>query len=701
VQSDPDVSRVVKVVPAPRYAQWAVGAPFWLDVRSLERFVVPKNCQDVEAGVAQVNARLGELGLNPLPVSEEPGRKVIQLAVEPCAELEKLMAHLFRPEAEGYRFLIDEDTVFILGRDLPGLFYGLMTLTQLIDDEGFIPGVAISDWPDLSFRGTHLYYDYAGAIELIPQFARLKLNTVLYQSTLYYHLSDPDDPLYPEAVAQLQSIHDLCQRQFIDLVPLLISFGHGGDIMRLNPNIAEGISVRQHFQVKDWQVQSPDVVTPDLNVINPGFESYSNHNAKGWSQEHPGVTSFIDTEDPHAGGACLRMTCDAGQVFVYQDVDCLPGKKYDGTCYLKTENIVGGGAYVVVHGITKDDRSEGLVARSSKTRGARDWQAITFSFSSQDYQRLRIYLCLEGQTGSAWFDDVEIKGVQGPNDLDNVMITKAAPLVVQDETGAITYLEGRDYEYDNSLLYYPYQVGNRLHITIKPEGKINDGDTLLLSYTRAALTTGAYIDTCCPSEPAYYEIMRSAIQSSIKHLEPKYIHVGHDELSVLNRDRRCTERHVENRELFAFEVEKLLSFVQEADPKTRMMMWGDSMSPFHDPEHIWNPDLGLANAAELIPRQVIVCIWWYDWPDTQNRIENTLTYYLNLGFDVTGSPWYDPNNAYQWAASLYNHAQDNSQVLGAIYTCWPVGGITQWGALKTLAEYTWTVHQPPFLPATE
>ena len=84
--------------------------------------------------------------------SFEPG--FIHLGVVPDAKLESRVAKLSTPAAERNRLVVEKDAVSILGSDLPGLYHGLMTLRQLVDAQGRIPRVAISDWPDLPLHGT-------------------------------------------------------------------------------------------------------------------------------------------------------------------------------------------------------------------------------------------------------------------------------------------------------------------------------------------------------------------------------------------------------------------------------------------------------------------------------------------------------------------------------------------------------------------
>jgi hypothetical protein len=116
------------------------------------------------------------------------------------------------------------------------------------------------------------------------------------------------------------------------------------------------------------------------------------------------------------------------------------------------------------------------------------------------------------------------------------------------------------------------------------------------------------------------------------------------------------------------------------------MMWSDAVNPYHN-----GPSLNMNDAAPLIPKDVIQCPWWYAWPDTGHRIEDSVKYFLGLGFDVTGSPWFDHRNVIQWAETLCRYRKSDPHVWGEIYTTWSDTREDPWQALATAAQYSWSV----------
>ncbi|MEG3164407.1 family 20 glycosylhydrolase [Sphingomonas sp. PB2P19] len=91
--------------------------------------------------------------------------------------------------AEGYRLVSDVRGATISASDDAGLFYGAVSLWQLIDKTGFVPAVTVTDAPRFRWRGLMLdsarhFQSPAFVKRLIDAMAANKLNT------LHWHLVD-------------------------------------------------------------------------------------------------------------------------------------------------------------------------------------------------------------------------------------------------------------------------------------------------------------------------------------------------------------------------------------------------------------------------------------------------------------------------------------------------------------------------------
>jgi hypothetical protein len=145
-------------------------------------------------------------------------------------------------DAQSYTIEINNFGLIITGDGLPGLFYGIQTLRQMVTEYGAeLPCCTITDTPDFPARG--FYHDTTRGkvpkletlFELADKMAYYKLNHLeLYveHTFAFAELSDiwaGSDPLTAEEILRLD---DYCKKLYIDLVPSLSTFGHCYHLLR-------------------------------------------------------------------------------------------------------------------------------------------------------------------------------------------------------------------------------------------------------------------------------------------------------------------------------------------------------------------------------------------------------------------------------------------------------------------------------------
>jgi len=138
---------------------------------------------------------------------------------------------------QGYHLMITPQVIKILGKDLPGLFYGIQTLIQIIkqSQENRLSCLEIRDWPDYQTRGVLLdisrdkVYCMETLFMLIDEMASWKVNQLqLYtEHTFSYQghevVWQNASPITPQEILALDQY---CSERFIELVPNQNSFGH-------------------------------------------------------------------------------------------------------------------------------------------------------------------------------------------------------------------------------------------------------------------------------------------------------------------------------------------------------------------------------------------------------------------------------------------------------------------------------------------
>lgn len=139
-------------------------------------------------------------------------------------------------QAEGYRLSINANGVEILGRDAAGVFYGVCSLTQLLQQYGAeLPHLVIEDWPDYQARGVMLDISrdkvptLATTLALVERLASWKINQVqLYMEHTFAYRDHQEvwadaSPFTGEDILVLDAF---CRKRHIELIPNQNGLGH-------------------------------------------------------------------------------------------------------------------------------------------------------------------------------------------------------------------------------------------------------------------------------------------------------------------------------------------------------------------------------------------------------------------------------------------------------------------------------------------
>ena len=140
---------------------------------------------------------------------------------------------------EGYRLIVDEQGVQLLGGGEAGLFYAAQTLAQLVTRRGMVPHVSIEDWPAYPLRG--IQYDVARGqtvnVEwwkrIIRALARYKLNAIMiYGENDYRFRAYPflgrEGTFTPEKAAELSAY---ARAYHLQLIPQFEALGHAAAVL--------------------------------------------------------------------------------------------------------------------------------------------------------------------------------------------------------------------------------------------------------------------------------------------------------------------------------------------------------------------------------------------------------------------------------------------------------------------------------------
>jgi len=139
--------------------------------------------------------------------------------------------------AQGYELEVSGDEIRITGHDAAGLFYGAMTLKQLLRQckHGQLPLLRIEDYPAFEKRGYMLDISrdriptMETLFEIVDQMAALKLNELqLYTEHAFAYEGHEAvwrdyTPMTPDQVRELDAY---CRARYVDFVPNQNTFAH-------------------------------------------------------------------------------------------------------------------------------------------------------------------------------------------------------------------------------------------------------------------------------------------------------------------------------------------------------------------------------------------------------------------------------------------------------------------------------------------
>lgn len=143
---------------------------------------------------------------------------------------------------QGYQITIGEGELVIRANGEDGLFYGTQTLLQLIqqNDNGYkVPGLTITDWPDILKRAIHYdtkhHQDKASYVKaFIKDLSRYKVNMLVWEWEDKFAY-----PSHPEIGApgaftfeEMQEFTRYAKQYHIQIVPLVQGLGHVSFILK-------------------------------------------------------------------------------------------------------------------------------------------------------------------------------------------------------------------------------------------------------------------------------------------------------------------------------------------------------------------------------------------------------------------------------------------------------------------------------------
>jgi hexosaminidase len=203
--------------------------------------VLDRNASEKDRFAAEeLKQRLGEEWQIEAVIATKSSGKSIVLTRRNVPD--KITSLAEKKAAQGYQLATSAENLTIHAKGEAGLFYGVQTLLQIIQDKNgapFIKGMRITDWPDIPIRASHYdtkhHQDKRSYVEsFIRDLAMYKINMLVWEWEDKFEY-----PSHPEIGApgaftlqEMQEITRYAQKYHIQIVPLVQGLGHVSFILK-------------------------------------------------------------------------------------------------------------------------------------------------------------------------------------------------------------------------------------------------------------------------------------------------------------------------------------------------------------------------------------------------------------------------------------------------------------------------------------
>lgn len=443
-----------------------------------------------------------------------------------------------------------------------------------------------------------------------------------------------------EYFANIEEVKGIAATNNLTVIPAVFPIGYSNDLLSQDPNLAEGLPVRDALFVVNGGVGQ---LQADPPVTLPGGDM---SDLSLW-------TWYDSTVVPDHGTALIRNPPTNARL--NQLVTVHPYRQYHISVRIKTQNFTGYPQVEVLAG------EKSLQYTNLGVLSTQDWTQHDVVFNSLDATQVGVYFGNWGAaTGSLWLDDAVIEEVG----LLNVLRRDGAPLTVKKTDGTVL-VEGVDYDpiFDPRLGVIPYSGEYEVwHMAPTISTSLPDGTRLRVSYYHAITIYDGQV-SICPSEPKTMSLLRDQARRMHEAWGASGYFMSHDEIRVLNQDFSCTERGLEAGEILAQNVSACAQILRRVNPGGKIYVWSDMFDPNHNAVadyYLVNGDLA-GSWNGLRPGVTIMC-----W--NQDTAAASLQFFSDLHLRTMIAGYYDavPDNAQAWLTA----ATGIPGVWGIMYTTW-------------------------------
>lgn len=485
------------------------------------------------------------------------------------------------------------------------------------------------------------------------------------------------DRTSPENLKNLTKVLQVANELGLGVYPTVLSVGYANSILSHDPNLVEGLPVRDAlFVVHNGQANL--VQDPAVSLKGGDFESASNGKFNGWdSQDGSNLNIFTDIMVKHGGSQSMRIEAN-GDGRIIQNVTVSPFRQYHLSYWMKTQdiNLTAVDLNPYVQGLN-DSRL--LTCEDLSRQATQDWTRYDIVFDSLDNNEVQISLGVwDGTGGKIWLDDANMEEL-GPT---NIVRRSEYPLVVKGEDGTV-YSEGIDYQTVTDPLlgmapipgvYDAYHASPAIIMT--NNSRIKEGERLRVSYYYAGIPFGGPVAVSL-TDPKAESLFRDQISQVNNTFHPNGFFIAYDEIRVGNWEVRQVP--MTQGQVLAYSINRDQNTVHAINPNAKIFVWSDMFDPYANAVDNYFLVNGTCNGSyHGLQRDTIVVNW-----NLVNYTEST-AFFGALGNPQILAGYYNGKSCPidKW---LEEAKQCNANVVGVMYTTWDYN----YTGLEAFAKDAW------------
>jgi hypothetical protein len=434
----------------------------------------------------------------------------------------------------------------------------------------------------------------------------------------------------PKAYFQnCERVKALARELHMQIVPAEFDIGYSNDLLSHDPNLAEGLPVKDTpFVVHDGQARCEG--DPWIELAKPSFKDDSVH-----------IESGVATDSGHSGNARFVYALKVPQY-----------RCYHVSVEIKTDHYTG---QPEIHPLAGERT---LCWQTIHTQPSQDWSRQDLIFDSLDNTSVNLYFGVWGDAkGTLAWRNWRIEQVG----LLNVLRRDGAPCVVTTDEGK-PLVEGKDYDRieDPHMGNVPYAGEYQAwHEPPAIHTRLPDGTKLRVSWYFPPIVYDGQVSACI-SEPRTTQILADEAKRMRQVWAADGYMMSFDEFRCCNWDESCAARKKTPGQMLA----ESLRFCTKLVAPQQAYTWNDMFDPFHNavqgPYYLVNgPWTG---SWEGLDPKVIILNW------NHGKRDQSLKFFADRGNRQILCGFYD-NDLSEWQQWL-DSGKNVKGIVGHMYTTW-------------------------------